>query len=133
MPNIGSSPSTGLASAEARDRLENAGLRASRPTSSTRPAANLGVHKDLVLGHSWGAWIALEMARRHAPSVAGLVFVSGYYYPSPKPGLALAALPAVPLIGSAFRHTLLPLAVRLGWPSAMQRSSGPGRSRTFFR
>ncbi|MER9593097.1 alpha/beta hydrolase [Mesorhizobium australicum] len=36
-------------------------------------AANLGVHKDLVLGHSWGAWIALEMARRHAPSVAGLV------------------------------------------------------------
>ncbi|MER9844269.1 alpha/beta hydrolase [Mesorhizobium australicum] len=96
-------------------------------------AANLGVHKDLVLGHSWGAWIALEMARRHAPSVAGLVFVSGYYYPSPKPGLALAALPAVPLIGSAFRHTLLPLAVRLGWPSAMQRSSGPGRSRTCFR
>ncbi|MEZ2328961.1 alpha/beta fold hydrolase [Mesorhizobium sp. RCC_202] len=89
-------------------------------------AANLGVHKYLVLGHSWGAWIALEMARRHAPSVAGLVLVSGYYYPPPRPGLVLAALPAVPLIGSAFRHTLLPFAVRLGWRSAMQKIFRPG-------
>ncbi|RWO74292.1 MAG: alpha/beta hydrolase [Mesorhizobium sp.] len=89
-------------------------------------AAKLGIHKYLVLGHSWGAWIALEMARRHAPSVAGLVLVSGYYYPSPRLDLALAALPAVPLMGSAFRHTLLPLAVRLGWPSTMRKIFRPG-------
>lgn len=89
-------------------------------------AASLGIHRYLVLGHSWGAWIALEMARRHAPSVAGLILVSGYYYPPPRLDLALAALPAVPLIGTAFRHTLLPLAVRLGWPSAMRTIFRPG-------
>ncbi|MBZ9922811.1 alpha/beta hydrolase [Mesorhizobium sp. BR1-1-7] len=89
-------------------------------------AASLGIHRYLVLGHSWGAWIALEMARRHAPSAAGLVLVSGYYYPPPRLDLALAALPAVPLIGTAFCHTLLPLGVRFGWPSAMRTIFRPG-------
>ncbi|RUX44160.1 alpha/beta hydrolase, partial [Mesorhizobium sp. M7A.F.Ca.US.014.04.1.1] len=42
-------------------------------------AGRLGIKKYLVLGHSWGAWIALELARRHSSSVAGIVLVSGYY------------------------------------------------------
>ncbi|MER9330831.1 alpha/beta hydrolase [Mesorhizobium sp. M0488] len=49
---------------------------------------NLCIEKYLVLGHSWGAWVAIELARRHAPSLAGIVLVSGYY---PPPRLALCA------------------------------------------
>ncbi|TPM29950.1 alpha/beta hydrolase [Mesorhizobium sp. B2-3-4] len=88
-------------------------------------AGRLGIKKYLVLGHSWGAWIALELARRHSSSVAGIVLVSGYYYPPPRVDLALAALPALPVIGTAFRHTLLPLLVRLAWPWAMKKIFQP--------
>ncbi|TPK75653.1 alpha/beta hydrolase [Mesorhizobium sp. B2-3-3] len=83
-------------------------------------AAKLGIEEYLVLGHSWGAWIAIELARRHSASVAGIILVSGYYYPQPRLDLALAALPALPLVGTAFRHTLLPLLVRSAWPWAMK-------------
>ncbi|MER9655108.1 alpha/beta hydrolase [Mesorhizobium sp. M0152] len=86
---------------------------------------NLGIEKYLVLGHSWGAWVAIELARRHASSIAGIVLVSGYYYPPPRLALALAALPALPVIGTAFRHTLLPLLVRLAWPWAMKKIFSP--------
>ncbi|WP_027162015.1 alpha/beta hydrolase [Mesorhizobium sp. WSM1293] len=88
-------------------------------------AGRLGIKKYLVLGHSWGAWIALELARRHSSSVAGIVLVSGYYYPPPRLDLALAALPALPVIGTGFRHTLLPLLVRLAWPWAMEKIFRP--------
>ncbi|KAA3452300.1 alpha/beta hydrolase [Mesorhizobium sp. SARCC-RB16n] len=88
-------------------------------------AGRLGIEKYLVLGHSWGAWIGLELARRHSPSIAGIVLVSGYYYPPPRLDLALASLPALPVVGTAFRHTLLPLLVRFAWPWAMQKIFHP--------
>jgi len=89
-------------------------------------AGRLGIRRYLVLGHSWGAWVALEMARRHPGSVAGLILVSGYYYPAPRLALALAALPTLPVLGTVFRHTFLPIAVRLGWASAMRAIFRPG-------
>ncbi|WP_376703371.1 alpha/beta hydrolase [Mesorhizobium sp. ISC25] len=88
--------------------------------------AQLGIERYLVLGHSWGASVTLQLARRHPASVAGIVLVSGYYYPPPRLGLALAALPALPVAGGVFRHTLLPLLVRLTWPLAMGKIFRPG-------
>ncbi|AGB44971.1 alpha/beta hydrolase [Mesorhizobium sp. B2-3-14] len=88
-------------------------------------AGRLGIENYIVLGHSWGAWVALELARRHSRSVAGVVLVSGYYYPPPRLDLALAALPALPFVGTAFRHTLLPVLVRLAWPWTMQKIFHP--------
>ncbi|WFP62202.1 alpha/beta hydrolase [Mesorhizobium sp. WSM4904] len=88
-------------------------------------AAKLGIGRYLVLGHSWGATVALEMARRHPGTVAGVVLVSGYHYPPPRYELALSALPAMALIGTAFRHTLLPPLVRLGWAWSMRKIFGP--------
>ncbi|TJX62528.1 MAG: alpha/beta hydrolase [Mesorhizobium sp.] len=90
-------------------------------------AGKLGIRHYMVLGHSWGAAVALELARRHPRSVTGLVVVSGYYYPQPRLGLFLSALPALPLAGLAWRHTLLPLLVRLAWPWAMAKIFNPGR------
>lgn len=92
----------------------------------------LGVSRYLVLGHSWGASVALQCALRHPTSVAGAVLVSGYYYPTPRFDAVLAALPAVPMLGSVFRHTLMPLLVRLTWPLAMQKIFGPAPVSTVF-
>ncbi|TIQ37054.1 MAG: alpha/beta hydrolase [Mesorhizobium sp.] len=88
-------------------------------------AAKLGIEPCIVLGHSWGAAVALEIARRHPGSVAGIVLVSGYHYPRPRFALALSALPVLPLIGTAFRYTLLPPLVRLGWNWSMRKIFGP--------
>ncbi|MER9223271.1 alpha/beta hydrolase [Mesorhizobium sp. M0644] len=88
--------------------------------------AQLGTERYFILGHSWGASVALQLARRHPASVAGIVLASGCYYPPPRLGLALAALPALPVAGDVFCHTLLPLLVRLTWPIAMGKIFRPG-------
>ncbi|CDX21517.1 Alpha/beta hydrolase fold protein [Mesorhizobium sp. ORS 3324] len=95
-------------------------------------AAELGVGRYLVLGHSWGAAVALKMAHRHPGSVAGVVLVSGYHFAPPRYELALSALPAVPVIGTALRHTLLPPLVRLGWGWSMRRIFGPAAISSAF-
>ncbi|TIW27309.1 MAG: alpha/beta hydrolase [Mesorhizobium sp.] len=87
--------------------------------------AKLGIERYMVVGHSWGAAVALEMARRHPRSVAGVVVVAGYHYPSPRLALAISALPAVPLIGTVLRHAVLPSLVRLNWRWAMKKIFHP--------
>ncbi|TGT74902.1 alpha/beta hydrolase [bacterium M00.F.Ca.ET.159.01.1.1] len=87
--------------------------------------AKLGIERYMVVGHSWGAAVALEMARRHPRSVAGVVVVAGYHYPSPRLALAVSALPAIPLIGTVLRHAVLPSLVRLNWRWAMKKIFHP--------
>jgi pimeloyl-ACP methyl ester carboxylesterase len=95
-------------------------------------AAKLGIERYMVVGHSWGAAVALEMARRHPRSVAGIVVVAGYHYPPPRLALAISALPAVPLIGTVLRHTVLPSLVRLNWRWAMKKIFHPAMIATPF-
>ncbi|WP_051334067.1 alpha/beta hydrolase [Mesorhizobium sp. WSM3224] len=84
-------------------------------------AAKLGIERYVVVGHSWGAAVALEMARRYPRFVTGIVVVAGYHYPPPRLALAISALPALPLIGTVLRHTVLPSLVRLNWRWAMKK------------
>jgi pimeloyl-ACP methyl ester carboxylesterase len=44
--------------------------------------AQLGIGRCVVLGHSWGAAVAVALALPHPTSVKSLVLVSGYYYPT---------------------------------------------------
>ncbi|WP_246684572.1 hypothetical protein [Mesorhizobium sp. B2-7-1] len=69
--------------------------------------------------------MALEMALRHPRSVADVVVVAGYHYPPPRLAHAISALPAVPLIGTVLRHTVLPPLVRLSWRWAMKKIFQP--------
>jgi pimeloyl-ACP methyl ester carboxylesterase len=78
--------------------------------------ARLGVSRALVLGHSWGASVAVALALKHPQSVSGLVLASGYYYPSARVDSAIMSGPAVPLIGAILRYTLAPIVSRLMWP-----------------
>jgi len=42
----------------------------------------LGVSNAIILGHSWGASVAVSVALKYPSLVRGLVLASGYYYPT---------------------------------------------------
>ena len=89
----------------------------------------LGVSQAVILGHSWGASVALAMALKHPRTVRGLVLASGYYYPTARVDMALLSGPAVPLLGNVARYTIAPIASRLLWPLLLRKMFGPARSR----
>lgn len=74
--------------------------------------SQLGVVQPIVLGHSWGTLVALELGLRASATVQKLVLVSGYYFPTARIDVAIAAPPAIPLIGDVLRYTVSPLAAR---------------------
>ncbi|EWY37036.1 alpha/beta hydrolase [Skermanella stibiiresistens SB22] len=69
----------------------------------------LGIEHPVVVGHSWGTLVALELALGHPGSVSGLVLLAGYYQTTFRADVALVAAPAVPVFGDVLRHTLSPL------------------------
>jgi pimeloyl-ACP methyl ester carboxylesterase len=72
----------------------------------------LGIEGALVVGHSWGALVALAMAVRVPDLVRSVVLVSGYYFPTPRKDVWLMSGPAVPLLGDFFCYTLTPFLAR---------------------
>ena len=85
----------------------------------------LGVSRALVLGHSWGASVAVALALKFPKLVSGLVLASGYYYPTLRPDVVAMSAPAVPLVGDVLRYTLSPLISRMMWPMMMRIIFGP--------
>jgi pimeloyl-ACP methyl ester carboxylesterase len=85
----------------------------------------LGVSHAIVLGHSWGASVAVALALKYPTLVQGLVLASGYYYPTLRPDVAALSAPAVPLVGDILGHTLSPIVSRVMWPLLMAKIFGP--------
>jgi len=86
-----------------------------------RAAARLGLERPIVVGHSWGTLVALAMALRSPEDIAGLVLLSGYYYPMPRseaPG-------AFPFTRVVLRHTVAPFMRRLLAPGTVRRVFAP--------
>lgn len=79
-------------------------------------AAALGVERPLVVGHSWGVLPALAWALDRPDTVGALGLLSGYYYATPRPDAAFAALAGAPVIGDLFANTIAPLQTRLTGP-----------------
>jgi pimeloyl-ACP methyl ester carboxylesterase len=90
-----------------------------------RALARLGVSNALVLGHSWGASVAVALALKYPDLVRGLVLASGYYFPNARPDVVVMAAPSLPLIGDILSHTLSPLISRAMWPLMMAKVFGP--------
>lgn len=61
----------------------------------------LAVEKADIVSHSMGTVIALAMALREPHRVSRLVLISGYYYPTRRVDVALAAPLSLPFIGTA--------------------------------
>lgn len=76
-----------------------------------------GERDATVVGHSFGTLVAAELALSHPEVARALVLIGGYFYPTLRADAALAAPPAIPLLGDAIRYTVSPL---LG--AAMQSS-----------
>lgn len=74
-----------------------------------RACAQLGLDRPVVVGHSWGTLVALELALEHPDAVGGLVLLSGYYQPTARLDVPMAALAAVPVLGDLLRYTISPL------------------------
>ena len=88
-----------------------------------RAFALLDIERPIVVGHSWGALVALALALMGPEKVAGLVLLSGYYYPTPRSdamaiaqATAMLSTPVGPLMGrlmaaGAVRRVFAPCAV----------------------
>ena len=91
----------------------------------SRAFARLGVERPVVVGHSWGTLVALALALEQPESVAGLVLVSGYYYPTERLDIPIFALPAVPVLGDVLRTTVSPAFGRMILPEIVRKSFSP--------
>lgn len=85
----------------------------------------MGVERAVVLGHSWGASVAVALGLKYPATVSGLVLASGYYYPTVRGDVALLSLPAIPVVGDLLRYTIAPLVSRAIWPLLMNKIFGP--------
>lgn len=85
----------------------------------------IGVPRALVLGHSWGASVAVAMALQAPEAVRGLILESGYYYPSVRADVVMLSGPAVPVVGDVLRYTVSPIVARLLWPAMLRTLFGP--------
>ena len=70
--------------------------------------AVLGINRPIVLGHSWGAAVALALGLNHPDAVRGLVLLSGYYYPTLRADVLFSAPTAIPILGDLLRYSVSP-------------------------
>ena len=85
----------------------------------------LGINSPIVLGHSWGAAVALALALNHPGDVGGLVLLSGYYYPTLRADVLLSSPPAVPILGDLLRYSISPLLGKLLQPRLLKGMFAP--------
>ena len=83
----------------------------------------LNASPAIVLGHSWGASVAVALGLKYEDSVKALVLASGYYYPTARVDVAAASGPAIPILGDILRYTVAPLLGRIVWPALMRKIS----------
>ena len=92
-----------------------------------RALKQIGITRAKVLGHSWGASVAVALALKHPETVAGLILASGYYYPTPRADVLMLSGPAFPVAGDILSHTISPILGRLLWPLIMRKIFGPAK------
>ena len=85
----------------------------------------LGVSQAIVLGHSWGALVAVALALQAPQLVRSLVLASGYYYPTLRADVLLSSPVAIPGLGDLMRHTVSPVLGRLMQPALIKAMFAP--------
>ena len=87
--------------------------------------AHLGINRPIVLGHSWGAAVALALGLNHPEAVRGLVLLSGYYYPTLRADVLFSALTAIPILGDLLRYSVSPFIGKLMLPLLLKGMFAP--------
>lgn len=93
----------------------------------------IGISQPIVLGHSWGAMVAMALALDYPESVRGLVLAGGSYYPTLRPEVPFAAQRLIPVIGDVMRYTTTPIMMRLMWPLLLKRMFQPNEVPSRFK
>src|SRR5579883_3551018 len=83
-------------------------------------ATRLGLERPIVLGHSWGALVALAYALAYPYQTAAIVLLGGYLFPLPRRDLAMMGILRVPLLAPLLRATLAPAIARLVMPRLLR-------------
>lgn len=99
-----------------------AGLQARAVREGLR---RLGVRRPILVGHSWGTLVALNIALDHPGEVAGVLLMSGYYFPEMRADIPVFGGPAIPGIGDLMRYTLSPMLGRAIAPKLIKRLFAP--------
>ncbi len=94
--------------------------------------ARLGVSRATVVGHSYGAQVALALALDHPTHVRSLALICGYYYPTLRADVFLMSPPALPVFGDFLRHTFAPLLARAWLPRIIERLFAPQPATAVF-
>ena len=87
--------------------------------------AVLGINRPIVLGHSWGAAVALALGLNHPEAVRGLVLLSGYYYPTLRADVLFSAPTAIPILGDLLRYSVSPFIGKLMLPLLLKGMFAP--------
>jgi pimeloyl-ACP methyl ester carboxylesterase len=90
-----------------------------------RAFARLAIERPIVVGHSWGALVALALALEGSEKVAGLVLLSGYYYPVARAPSNAVAASVFPIVDDVWRQAVMPLVGRLMASQAVRRVFAP--------
>jgi len=85
----------------------------------------LGVRDPVLLGHSWGALVAVAIGLRDNYPVRGLVLASGYYFPTWRLDFWLMSGPAVPVLGDMLRYTVAPIISWAILPALLRKLFAP--------
>lgn len=88
-------------------------------------ARALGLERPIILGHSLGGIVALAWALNYPDEVGGVVFLSGYAYPTPRVDFIPFMGPAIPVAGQVMSRTILQPVDRLLLGPLMRRVFEP--------
>ncbi|MDQ2103357.1 alpha/beta fold hydrolase [Azospirillum isscasi] len=88
-------------------------------------ARKLGLERPIVVGHSLGGAVALAWALDFPREIGGLVILSAFTHPQPRPDFIPFMGPAIPAAGPLLSHTVLPPMDRLILPALMRRVFAP--------
>lgn len=90
-----------------------------------RAANRMGAERPVVVGHDFGALVALAWALEYPEDVAGVVLLSGYYYPTRRMDIPLLSATSVAGLGAVARNTVAPLLGKAAMPKVMARIFAP--------
>lgn len=85
----------------------------------------LGVTRPVVVGHSWGTLVALAMGVQAPSNIAGLVLLSGFYYPTARMEVPLNVPGAIPGVGDVLQHTVMPVLARFALKGTVRKMFAP--------
>lgn len=87
--------------------------------------SRISAERPIIVGHSFGALVALAWALDEPQSISGLVLLSGFLYPTARADLVSMAAPVIPGVGDVLRYAVLPWVNRLMMPRVYQQMFAP--------